>query len=75
MDAKHTSAALFSNDADGWIEWNGGECPVAEGVMVWIRFRDGDECPVGDDDYWLDWQHGGHDGDIIAYRVVEGGAA
>ncbi len=28
-------------DADGWIAWNGGECPVPDGVRFQIRMRDG----------------------------------
>ena len=30
-------------DADGWIEWNGGKCPVPEGTLVDVRYRDGEE--------------------------------
>lgn len=27
--------------SDGWIEWGGGECPVEEGTLVDVRFRNG----------------------------------
>lgn len=30
-------------DADGWIEWNGGECPVEKGTMIDVRYRFGKE--------------------------------
>lgn len=30
-------------DADGWIEWGGGECPVEAGSIVDVRYRDGRE--------------------------------
>jgi hypothetical protein len=58
----------------GWIEWKGGNCPLAAETNVQIMCRDGDTSvrqPAG----WCDWQHGGegeHDAyDIIAYRVVQ----
>ena len=62
-----------------WIEWAGGECPVADGAEVEIRWFDAD---MGD---WVQtsgpadtfsWPIIGKpgapdDGDIIAYRVVQ----
>jgi len=65
-------------DADGWIEWKGGECPVDHGVMIDVRYRDGvvRKCmpalePVADyhDVMHQYWQNDGVDGDIIAYRL------
>lgn len=29
--------------ADGWIEHDGGECPVPRDALVKVRFRNGDE--------------------------------
>lgn len=60
-------------DADGWIEWSGGECPLPR--MVEVVFRDGTKTKraiqniLGDED----WAHytTDPDGDIIAYRIVE----
>lgn len=56
-------------DAEGWIEWKGGECPVHPEAMVMVRFRDGWE------DKWLAgsmrWNHSKSTDDIIAYRVVK----
>jgi len=67
-----------------WIEWGGGDCPVAPDVMVEVRLRTGDEIgasgtlSAGD---WMvqpeypddpsNWEHHGHPDDIIAYRVVK----
>ena len=52
----------------GWIEWGGGECPVEEGALVDVRFRD------GDDDRNIEaidllWNHENWSADIIAYRL------
>ena len=65
-------------DADGWIEWSGGECPVEKGVMVDIRVRNGREernlaantITKGriPDASCAFWKNDGMAGDIIAYR-------
>jgi hypothetical protein len=59
---------------DGWIEWNGGACPVSAGAKVYVRFRDGDTderlAQPETASFWI-WQHGGSESDIIAYRVVQ----
>jgi hypothetical protein len=65
-------------DADGWIEWKGGKCPVDRSELVTYRMRDGleDDYPRPASD--LTWRHArfedddGHfpDNDIIAYRIV-----
>lgn len=66
-------------DADGWIEWHGGECPVDKGALVDVRYRDGVDgmaMPaltfniVRED--WrvcVNWKHENNPGDIIAYRI------
>lgn len=33
--------AALSAKNEGWIEWGGGECPVEEGVLVDVKYRDG----------------------------------
>jgi len=53
-----------------WIQWHGGECPVARDASLSIRFRDGCEMPGAGDDS-LRWSHSGGNGDIVAYRIVE----
>ena len=42
-------------DADGWIEWNGGECPVNDDSLVDVRFPDGSEYFNTDADW--DWSN------------------
>ena len=60
-------------DADGWIPWAGGECPLA-GIygIVEVRFRDG-YTEYGHPSRWnASWIHRPYDPmcDIIAYRIV-----
>jgi hypothetical protein len=61
---------MMADNASEWIEWAGGEQPVADHFVVEIRFRNGHE----DSDpaiYWF-WGRDDRDdaSDIIAYRVV-----
>lgn len=68
-------------DADGWIDWAGGECPVEEGTLVDVRYRCGREnhhvsagivCDMGGSDSDCcaeDWSHDNSTHDIIAYRL------
>ncbi len=66
-------------DADGWIEWHGGECPVEKGVLVDVRYRDGVEglaMPALKEDprhesgrLCMEWGRKGYRSDIIAYRI------
>jgi hypothetical protein len=66
---------MHISSATDWIEWTGGECPLARSAIVHVRFRRGAEghAPAGR----LDWRHGipchGYDGDddIVAYFPVE----
>lgn len=60
-------------DADGWIPYAGGGCPVDGDVTVEVRLRSGQENVAEDAeaaDYW-DWSIDDVGGDIVAYRVVE----
>lgn len=62
-----------------WIEWAGGECPVAPTTKVQVRMRDGATekvenaaywCAVLlDRDYWVN-EPSDHNNDIVAYRIV-----
>ena len=58
-------------DADGWIEWEGGESPVGEDVVIEIKTRDG-EIQL-DKAYLWNWSHEEgspvKDRQIIAYRL------
>ncbi|MGL5327552.1 MAG: hypothetical protein ACRC91_23080 [Aeromonas sp.] len=66
-------------DDDGWIEWHGdAKCPVYEGAIIDVKFRDGTvqtactaRCDKSSDHrYWTwIWSHSGHESDIIAYRL------
>jgi len=60
-------------DADGWIPWNGGECPVGDDVRVEIRRRGGDIAThVASYFIWHHWRSGAdRDHEIVAYRVVK----
>jgi hypothetical protein len=53
--------------ADGWIEWNGGECPVADDTAVAIMLRNGlsNNAPS----CMFRWEHTRGGGDIVRYRV------
>jgi len=65
---------------DGWIQWNGGECPVPAGTPVQVRFRDGGEFEGSALKSWCTfeehWRIGiEHDQtpcaeDIVAYRII-----
>lgn len=54
-----------------WIEWNGGECPVADHRRIEARLCDGTIEKLNADSF--DWEHLPDDAqsDIIAYRIVE----
>jgi hypothetical protein len=65
-------AARMLQDADalaGWIDWRGGECPVASDVIVQYRTRGGTEIDVCAARH-LDWKLQGDDADIVAYREL-----
>ena len=54
--------------SEGWIEWGGGECPVEEGTLVDVGFRDGDD-GMNIEAIDLLWNHENWGADIIAYRL------
>ncbi len=58
-------------DEDGWLPWYGGECPVAAGTMVDVRYRRvlAEEKAVYA--HLSRWEHLPCDDDIVAYRVVK----
>lgn len=65
-------------DADGWIEWHGGECPVEKGVLVDVRYDDGAERkaipaltskPMSYGRTAEDWNTPRCESSIIAYRI------
>lgn len=63
---------------DLWIEWNGGECPVEEGTLVDVKYRDGyvemcipalRRCGIGRKRTAMNWITNDFDQGIIAYRL------
>lgn len=79
LDATVTGSTPASSGEDEWLPWPGGDCPVAEGTLVDVRYRDGEEkfnVPAGtpvegreaNADYWENWNYRS---DIIAYRIAQ----
>ena len=63
-------------DSDGWIEWDGGECPVAPETLVDYVMREIGIYYAKAESHssWaragnLRWSHGEGPGDIIFYRI------
>lgn len=56
---------------DGWIPYDGSGQPVARGVWILPKFRNGDISigPCEAEDWY--WQHHNRKSDIIAYKLVE----
>lgn len=54
-------------DADGWIEWNGGECPVDGDSIVDVEFNAGHT--VSGAAKGLSWHHEWEYSNIIKYRL------
>lgn len=65
--------ALKAEPAPGeWIEWAGGECPIADDARIDVECRDGDvlrDC-LPSNLYWSHHADGNYWGDIVAYRVM-----
>lgn len=71
---RDAQAAVNAPDANGWISWGGGECPVAAGTLVDVKLRNGQHLSyrhVSD----LSWDHINLQTDIIAYRLSQPAAA
>jgi len=77
--APSSDTASPAADPDGWIKWDGGECPVSRGVKVDVKTRDGRIksgagarlcCTGANDIFWL---HEGDGAEIIAYRIHKAG--
>lgn len=56
---------------DGWIEWGGGNRPVAADAQVLVRMRDGSETRTALSACYLHWDHRNSRTDIVAYKVVK----
>ena len=62
-------------DADGWIPWDGGECPVSPTMLVEVKLRSGQAWlnkKAEEGSFW-EWYHGPKKSpdDIIAYRPLK----
>lgn len=60
-------------DADDWIEWSGGPCPVDPNASVDLTTRNGVVLVRRKAGLW-DWRHDGVSVDIMRYRPAKGGA-
>ncbi|MGL5390919.1 MAG: hypothetical protein ACRDA8_05955, partial [Shewanella sp.] len=59
-------------DADGWIEWKGGECPVAPSDIVeYLMINDTADELHADKAGDLQWSKSGSAGDIAFYRLYK----
>lgn len=56
-----------------WIDWAGGDCPVAPGTNVEIRIRgiDGAQTQPAMPAEELSWAHCDAFSDIVAYRTAD----
>lgn len=69
-------------DADGWITWLGGPCPVSPNTVVEVKFRRISETSGqritgrGVASYYSEepdqWRNDNNTGDIVAYRIAKG---
>lgn len=55
-------------DDDGWIKWEGGECPVGRETYVEVRLRMGEENIDCASEYR--WSRRDVSDDIVKYRIV-----
>ena len=53
---------------DGWIPWEGGECPIKNIPTAEVKYRNGDKATDKPNNF--QWDDEGLSHDIIAYRIV-----
>jgi hypothetical protein len=68
----------YQPDEDGFIKWDGGDCPVEPGTHIRFKMRsyDGDHHRNGrpcsePETLWPGWAHRQQPNDIVAYKVVQ----
>ena len=59
---------IIQADADGWIPWHGGECPLPDSAQCMYRMRDGEIDTAKGSSLW--WHVEQEDTDIVAYRPI-----
>src|SRR5690554_24550 len=57
-------------DADGWIPWEGGECPLPDGKHCEYKMRLAGLAKTVRGSEYLDWSHEGGSAEIVAYRPI-----
>ena len=67
------ATGLWVAKDDGWIKWEGGDCPTESGATVSVRFLDGDEATDDEPERWAGWVTRGQHYSIIAYRIHKAG--
>lgn len=67
----HLAGYAHRKTGDGWIPWDGGECPVDSKSLVNVQMKDGEIFTGAPARFW-DWSHerNFNGGDIIAYKIV-----
>lgn len=74
------AATAPKTDDNDWIDWPGGECPVPDGTLVDVEFRNGsrqmkeiatgtDNSAIRSDATSAFWRHDNLPCDIVKYRV------
>lgn len=70
----HLSTRGLLRGADGWMEWNGGECPFKSDTRLIVKFRNGQVSKEQRADHWRWWpQADGHEDkgfDIVAFKLA-----
>jgi hypothetical protein len=61
---------IVEADAEGWIKWEGGECPLPDGLHHEIRFGSAAKGVKLPSDARLSWEHNYGDIPITHYRPI-----
>ena len=56
-------------DADGWINWYGGECPVSDETIIEVKFKSG--VAGSGEGFAYCWDHRDTPSDIASYRIFK----
>lgn len=67
MESKELKTIESNND--GWIKWNGGECPVDLNLFVKAKLKNG-KIMDARKAIEFNWDHCCSGSDIVAYRII-----